>query len=177
MEIKRVDSNHIEVILNRKSVLVGPSGSGTGDVVLHTSIPQGDVAPKEGMFFEPGEYEVQGIMVDGVQTDKELVSYHIVHDGIMIAAVVLKSIDALTDEIVEHLQPSQVLCIWLEEGAAGDVATLLGKLEATIAVPVALPFEATELERVVKTPTETAQTIKISLKEISSEQPKLYILS
>ncbi len=176
MEIKRIDSTHIELILNRKTVVIGPEGSGVGDVVLHTTIPQSDIPQKDGVFSEPGEYEVQGIMVDGVQTDETRVSYHIAHDGTMIAAVSLKEVDALTDEIAEHLQPSQILCIWLEEGSASDVATLIGKLESTIVVPVSLPFDANELEKAVKMPTEAASQLKISLKDISSEQPKLYIL-
>ncbi|MCC7543178.1 hypothetical protein IT415_00500 [bacterium] len=176
MEIKRIDARHIELTLGRKAVAIGPEGGRSGDVVLYTQIPKQDVAMRPGVFFEPGEYEVQGIMVDGVKSDDGLVSYHIVQDGIMIAAVALRTVAALTDEVIEYLQPSQVLCIWLEEGKASDLADLLAKLEASIVVPVGLPFESGELEAVVKMPQESTEQIKISSKDISFDQPKLYIL-
>ena len=176
MEIKRIDASHIELTLSRKSVVIGPEGGQSGDVVLYTKIPDQEVAMQAGVFFEPGEYEVQGIMVDGVYSDEGLVSYHIVQDGIMIAAVALRSVAALSDEVIEHLQPSQVLCIWLEEGKASDITDLLAKLEASVVVPVALPFEAADLETAVKMPQESARHIKISAKDISFDQPKLYVL-
>ena len=176
MEIKRVDAQHIELTLNRKTVLIGPDGGTSGDVRLFTRVPKDDVTMQPGVFFEPGEYEVQGIMVDGVQTDGGLVSYHIVQDGVMIAAVAIQSVASLTDEIIEHLQPAQVLCLWLEDGKASDIGDILGKLEASIVVPVFLPFEATELEQSVKMPYESSKQIKMSTKDIISDQPKLYVL-
>lgn len=176
MEIKRIDAQHIELTLNRKTVIIGPDGGTTGDVRLSTRVPKGEVAMRPGVFFEPGEYEVQGIMVDGVQTDGGLVSYHIVHDGLMIAAVAIQSVASLTDEVMEHLQPAQILCVWLEDGKVSDIGDLLGKAEAAIVIPVSLPFEAKELEQSIKMPYESTQQVKISVKDVSYDQPKLYVL-
>jgi|GEM_PF-5771280 len=79
--------------------------------------------------------------------------------------------------MLEGLQPAQVLFIWLEEGKAADISSLLSRFEAAILVPVQIPVEVAELEKDLHLPTETTQRTKLVMRDLTSEQPRLLVLT
>ena len=86
------------------TMAIGPSLEIKTDVFFTTkgTGPKAEV----GKFFQgAGEYEVQGVMVDGVSTGKGLTSYHAIYDGVSIAAVTLQKAEDLTDENEHAIRP------------------------------------------------------------------------
>ena len=123
--------------------------------------PQAEV----GKFFQgPGEYEVQGVMVDGVATGPGLTSYHAIYDGVSLAAVTLHKSEDLTDEMLEHLQPANLLVLWLEEGSAQDVAQLMARFDAHQLIPAQIPGDIDTLEKELQLKVETVPKLKLAAK-------------
>jgi|GEM_PF-6131363 len=87
MDLQRLNPTTIELTLNRRSLTIGLSLPESGDIRLAISEQTEINQLKPGYFQEPGEYEVQGVMIDGVQTGQNKVSYHILEDDVACAAV------------------------------------------------------------------------------------------
>lgn len=127
-------------------------------------------------FSGPGEYEVRGVMVDGVQTGEAQVSYHVTSDGLMLAAVALAKSEDLTDDMLELLQPAACLALWVSEGTAAEVAQLIARFDAQRIIPVALPCPLEELEKALQLTAETDEKIRISSKDLADGIQKLVAL-
>jgi len=177
MDLQRLNQTTIEITLNRRSVTIGLSSPESGDIRLALADKKDISELVAGYFQEPGEYEVQGVMIDGVQTGEQRVSYHILEDDVACAAVALLKADDLTDAMLEGLQPAQVLFIWLEEGKVADVSSLLSRFEASVLVPVKIPVALDELEKALHLPTETTKRTKLVMRDLTSEQPRLILLT
>lgn len=145
------------------TMAIGPNLEIKTDVFFTTKGTEPKV--EVGKFFQgAGEYEVQGVMVDGVSTGKGLTSYHAIYDGVSIAAVTLQKAEDLTDEMLEHLQPSHVLVLWLEDGTAQDVAQLMARFDAYQLIPAQVPCDGESLEKELQLKTEVIPKLKLSTK-------------
>lgn len=145
------------------TMAIGPSLEIKTDVFFTTkgAEPKAEVSK----FFQgAGEYEVQGVMVDGVATGEGLTSYHAIYDGVSVAAVTLQKAEDLTDEMLEHLQPSHVLVLWLEDGTAQDVAQLMARFDAYQLIPAQVPCDSESLEKELQLKAEAIPKLKLSTK-------------
>lgn len=158
------------------TMAIGPSLESKVDVFFTTK----GVEPKaeaEKFFQGAGEYEVQGVMVDGVASGKGLTSYHAIYDGVSIAAVTLQKAEELTDEMLEHLQPSHMLVLWLEEGTAQDVAQLMSRFDAHQLIPAQVPCDIASLEKELQLKSEATPKLKLSTKNYTDGVRLLTTLS
>lgn len=129
------------------------------------------------IFDGAGEYEVQGIMIDGVATGQGVTSYHTVADNISLAAVTLNRVEDLTDDMLESLQPSQILVLWLEYGSAQDVAQLMSRFDVDRLIPAKMPCSLDDLEKELQLKADTVARLKLTGKEQSDELRLLTVLN
>jgi hypothetical protein len=145
------------------SMAIGPDLQTNVDVFFTTN--GGDFVDQAGKFFRgAGEYEVQGVMVDGVSTGDKNTSYHVIADGVTLAAVSLVSVNDLSDEMLEKLEPANILVLWLKEGSAQDVAQLMSRFDAHQLIPANLPCEIDALEKELQLTRENTSKIKLNNK-------------
>ncbi len=155
---------------------IGPELSAKTDVFFTTK----GVEPKAeaGKYFQgAGEYEVQGVMVDGVATGQSATSYHVLTDNVNVAAVALHKAEDLTDEMLERLQPSHVLVLWLEEGSAQDVAQLMSRFDVNQLIPARVPCDLEALEKELQLQIETTPKLKLAAKNYADGVRLLTALS
>jgi hypothetical protein len=108
MELTLGKDHSIYIAAKSANIAVGQKNETSTDVFFSTEL--GISAAKAKKYFSsPGEYEVQGVMVDGLMSGEKVVSYHIIVDGVRYAAVSLHGVADLTDAIAEKLQPADVL--------------------------------------------------------------------
>ncbi|MBP9827112.1 hypothetical protein KBC99_01380 [Candidatus Saccharibacteria bacterium] len=165
MEISRLKDNTVRLAVQRLSFEVGQTSPDKSDVFLATKPLSERSADHLRWFDGPGEYEVEGVMVDGIMTG-EAVSYHITHDGMMLAAVTLSAASDLTDDILEKLQPAHILLLWLTSGNDKDTAQLISRFDATIIIPVQMECSIEALETAMQLKTEELERIKINSKDL-----------
>lgn len=145
------------------SIAIGPNLDIKTDVFFTTqgATPNAEV----GKFFQgAGEYEVQGVMVDGIATGSGTTSYHIIHDAVSLAAVTLQRVDDLTDEMMECLRPADVLVLWLSQGTAQDIAQLMASFDAFQLIPAQMPCDIDTLEKEMQMKAEVMPKLKLSAK-------------
>lgn len=155
---------------------VGPANDTSADVFFATTASQ-RTGKSSKIFSSAGEYEVQGVMVDGVATSEDLVSYHIIVDGVRIVALSLSKPKDLTEGILEKLQPADTVLLWLSEGTSEDIVSIFSRLEANYLIPVQVPVSIKELEKDLQLHVETTTKLKLSARDIADDKRALIILS
>lgn len=166
MEFSRINPNSILIQASKLGISVGPAVE-SGDVQLITETPEiltGITSVRH--FNGPGEYEAEGIMIDGVAVGATGLAYHVLHDGLALAILPIDSVADLTDEVLGHLQPAHILCIWLKQGGVQDFTAVLGRIEAPVVIPVELPFEIADLEKEMQTSLETHAKIRLRVRDL-----------
>lgn len=145
------------------SMAIGPDLQTDIDVFFTTNGI--DKANRARKFFRgAGEYEVQGVMVDGISTGNKNTSYHVIVEGVTLAAVALDSVNDLDDQMLEKLEPANILVLWLKEGSAQEVAHLMSRFDAHQLIPASLPCQIDVLEKELQLTSENAAKIKLNAK-------------
>ena len=176
MEFTRLTPTDLKITVNQIDIVIGPNVS-TGDVQLVTkSIVDTATEKNVRSFYGPGEYEAQGVMIDGVSAGSDDISYQLINEGIAIAALSIENLAALSDEVVDHLQPAHILCIWLETGSAQDFTALMGRFESSVIIPIKLPLEIPEIEKELQLKSEALQKVKLGSKDIGTDVRRLISL-
>ncbi len=174
MEISLLQPHILRV--HGKGVTLGlGDGNPKLDVFFSTKLGA-EISHAQRGFSRPGEYEVQGVMVDGVQSGENAVSYHVTAEGNMLAAVSVKSPADLTDAMLEVLQPAQMLALWVAEGSAADIAQLVARCDVQKIIPVDIPVEMDELAKVLQLTPEKSDKLKVTNKELAEGAQVLYQL-
>lgn len=175
MDISLGKDNALHLQGRGVSMAIGPSLLIKADVFFTTN----GIEPKVevGKYFQgAGEYEVQGVMVDGVATGKGVTSYHVIAESISLAAVTLNKAEDLTDDMLESLQPSKVLVLWLAEGSVQDVAQLMSRFDVGRLIPAKIPCDIDSLEKELQLKAETVSRLKLTPKDNIEEIRLLTVL-
>lgn len=175
MELTLGKDNSIYIAAKSAHIAVGPKNETDTDVFFATEIGVASAKAKK-YFSSPGEYEVQGVMVDGLMTGEKVVSYHMIVDGVRYAAVSLHAVADLTDAIAEKLQPADAVLLWLKEGKAEDIVSLFARLEANYLIPAQLPIPSEDLEKDLQLKAEIVPKLKLTTKDLAEEKRALVIL-
>lgn len=173
MEYTRLNPTDLKITVNQIDIVIGPAVT-AGDVQLVTKhIADTAVVKNVRRFYGPGEYEAQGIMIDGVAAGADDISYQLMCDGIAVAALSIADVSALTDEVVDHLHPAHVLCLWIGSSTVQEFTTLMSRFESSIIIPVSLPIELAEVEKELQLKAESTQRLKIGAKDMGTELRRL----
>jgi hypothetical protein len=145
------------------NMAIGPELKSKADVFFTTKKVEASVQVDK--FFEgAGEYEVQGVMVDGVSTGGGNTSYHITTEGVTLAAVVLDQVEDLDDQMLECLEPADILVLWLKAGTVQEVAQLMSRFDAHQLIPAQLPCQIDALEKELQLSSEKLAKLKLNAK-------------
>lgn len=173
MEISRDNQSALRLQFRAATLAIGIE-PGAAPVRLVTQVGNSVVGGKDEKVFQgAGEYEIAGIMVDGVVTSSELVSYHVLHDGYQITCLALSKVEDITDAVLEQLQPSQVLCIWSSEENTASLAALVAGFEASLIVPVQVVGGIEALAKELQLQPESPDKLKLSQKDLQIETSRL----
>lgn len=173
MEFTRLNPTSLKLSVNQIDIVIGPDVT-AGDVQLVTKHVIDTATVKNvRRFYGPGEYEAQGVMIDGVSAGSDDISYQLINDGIAIAALSVADSAAVSDEVVDHLQPAHILCIWLESGTPQDFTTIMGRFESSIIIPIKLPFGIEEAEKELQLKSESLAKVKLTSKDIGTDLRRL----
>lgn len=176
MEISRLKDNTVRLAVQRLSFEVGEASPDKSDVLLATKPLTEQQADHLRWFDGPGEYEVEGVMIDGVRTG-ETISYHITHDGMMLAAVTLSNPSELTDDILEKLQPTNILLLWLKHANDKETAQLISRFDASLIIPINLECDIEQLATVMQIQTEAVEKIKVNPRDLVEATQRLIKLA
>lgn len=176
MELTLGKDHSVYVAAKSANIAVGQKNDIATDVFFSTEVGISGAKAKK-YFSSPGEYEVQGVMVDGLMSGEKAVSYHMIVDGVRYAAVSLHGVADLTDAIAEKLQPADVLLLWLKEGKTEDIVSLFARLEANYLIPVQIPMPTEELEKDLQLKAEVVPKLKLTTKDLTEEKRALIVLS
>lgn len=176
MEITLGKDHSIYIAAKSAHIAVGQKNEAAADVFFATE--SGTSAAKAKKYFSsPGEYEVQGAMVDGVMTGEKVVSYHMIVDGVRYAAISLNGVGDLTDAVAEKLQPADVVLLWLKEGKTEDIVGLFARIEANYLIPVQIPMPPEDLEKDLQLKAEVLPKLKLTTKDFAEEKRALIVLT
>ncbi len=174
MEITRLSDTSIRFAAQKLELEIGPQLKGKPTVFLATE-PQNGLHSNELRWFDgPGEYEVEGVMIDGIMSG-ENISYHIASGPLMAAALTLSEVTALTDDVLEGLQPASILLLSVSKGTDKEIAQLIGRFDAQVIVPVSLPCPLSDIAQALQLTPESTDRLKISEKELTEVAPQRLI--
>lgn len=172
MEITPEKNHGLRLSAKSTTLAIGVEPGIKADVFLGLQATP-EVTGYERWFTGPGEYEVRGVMIDGVQTGPGLISYHVLSDGVMLAAVHLKAAADLTDAMLEHLQPSAAVALWVDEASAQELAELIARFDVQRILPMQLPCSLDELEKALQLTAEPVDKLRLNVKELADGAQKL----
>lgn len=177
MEISRETPTTIKLQFRGTTLSIGAEPSHAPVRLAVRDLEELVAKDDERIFQGPGEYETAGIMIDGVDTGQTYISYHILHDGQQISCLAFDAADSVTDEMIEQLQPSQVVCVWSSEKSSTQLAALLTRFEAQLIIPVSTSESVESLAQELQLKPESIDRLKLSLKDLDTPQQRLIELT
>lgn len=177
MEFSRENPTTIKLQFRGTALSIGEAPSATAVRLAVNTLEEVIAQDDQRVFQGPGEYETAGIMIDGVPTDETRISYHILHDGQQVTCLVFEQASQITDEIIEQLQPAQIVCLWSLEKSPAQLAALLTRFEAQVVIPVSTLEDVESLAQELQIKPEQLDRLKVSLKDLDLQQPRLIDLT
>jgi hypothetical protein len=169
-------SNKDTIKLNGKnsSIVINPQSEVKADLLLFTNPESAQYETRS--FNSPGEYEVLGSMVDGVEISPENTCYSLVIDDIHVAY--LTEIDAqLTDEQLEHMDSVDILVVNVKDDKAELINKLVGQIEPRILIPIMeSEAELAKIKAEYGKDVEAVDSLKIAKKDLPVDNQQLVIL-
>lgn len=176
MEITLSQKNALKLSAKSGVIVFNPTPEDKATVGLFTS--QTDtVSEKNGrVFMGPGEYEVQGSMIEGIGLGQNNTAYSVVADGLHVfyAQGVTKT---FTDAEVERIDGVDIMILNVEE----DKAELMNGVISQIEPKVIIPLNENEAE--LKTlaaefgaEINPVEKFKIAKKELPEDSQQLVVL-
>lgn len=169
-------SNKDSIKLNGKTstIVINPSSEVKADLLLFTNpeSPQYETRSFNG----PGEYEVLGSMVDGVEIAPGNTAYSLVIDDIHVAYMV--GVEAqLTDDQLEHMDSVDILIVKVTDDKSELINKLVGQIEPRILIPIMdSEAELAKIKAEYGKDVEAVDSFKIVKKDLPVDNQQLVIL-
>ena len=145
MVISLLGSSGVKCQVADFSLAIDPPIKKRGNLTLLTRIDftQKDIIPEENIVDGPGEYEIEGVKVRGVNLSKEgtkgegRTAYSVVFDDIRLG-ILCALANKLDDGEIDALGEVDILFIDAEGSALGikDIASLVKKIDPSIVIPM-----------------------------------------
>ncbi len=174
MDITFTNKDTIKLAGKSATIVLNPSGEVRADLLLFTS-PATKIAA-ERSFSGPGEYEVMGTMVDGIEIDEANTIYSLVADDIHIIYGVELSAP-LTDAQLEHMDDVDILILAVSDDKSDLMNKLIGQIEPKVLIP--LMSSVSELDKIKAEfgkDTEPTERYKLTKRDLPEDSQQLVIL-
>ena len=174
MDITFSNKNTIKLNGKSSSIVINPQSEVKADLLLFTSPESPQYETRS--FNSPGEYEVLGSMVDGVEIAPENTAYSMVVDDIHVAY--LTDIDAqLTDDQLEHMDSVDIMIVSVKDDKSELVNKLVGQIEPRILIPIMeSEAELAKIKAEYGKDVEAVDSFKIAKKDLPADSQQLVIL-
>ncbi len=174
MDITFSNKDTIKLSGKSSTIVLNPATETKADLLLFSSPESAQYDTRS--FNGPGEYEVLGSMVDGVEINPENTAYSLVIDDIHVAYMV--GLDAqLSDEQLEHMDSVDILIVAVKDDKAELINKLVGQVEPRILIPIM--ESATELGKIKAEygkDVEAVDSFKVTKKDLPVDNQQLVIL-
>ncbi len=145
MVISLLGSSGVKCQVADFSLVIDPPAKKRGNLTLLTGIAftPGDIIPEDDVINGPGEYEIEGIKVRGINLSKEGVknegrtAYSVLFDGIRLG-VLCALTSKVDDAEIDALGEVDILFVDAEGSTLGvkDISSLVKKIDPSIVIPM-----------------------------------------
>lgn len=174
MEITRLQKDAIKINTKNAQIVINAKTDQKADIGLYSSPTESPTQDKT--FTGPGEYEVQGCMIDGIALGAGNTSYSVLAEGIHVYYA-REVADTFSDDQLERIDGVDVLILHAHEGKAELMNKLISQVEPKVVIP--LTQEDSELKVLADefgTKTDTVEKYKVSKKDLPVDSQQLVIL-
>jgi hypothetical protein len=174
MDITFSDKNTIKISGKSADVAINAASGTKADLLLFTD-PSTKVVTEKS-FQGPGEYEVMGMMVDGVEIDASNTAYSLVIDDMHITyAIGLEA--PLTDAQLERMDGVDILVISVQDSKADLMNKIISQVEPKVLIPIMdSELELAKIKAEFGKDTEPIDKYKLSKKDLPIDSQQLVIL-
>ena len=174
MDITFSDKNTIKISGKSADVAINAASGTKADLLLFTD-PSTKVVTEKS-FQGPGEYEVMGMMVDGVEIDASNTAYSLVIDDMHITyAIGLEA--PLTDAQLERMDGVDILVISVQDSKADLMNKIISQVEPKVLIPIMdSELELAKIKAEFGKDSEPIDKYKISKKDLPIDSQQLVIL-
>lgn len=174
MDITFSNKDTIKLAGKNTSIVINPGSEVKADLLLFTSPESPQYATRS--FNSPGEYEVMGSMVDGVEITSENTAYSLVIDDIHLAY--MSGIDAqLSDAQLEHMDAVDILIVKVADDKSELINKLVSQIEPRILIPIMeSEAELGKIKAEYGKDVEAVESFKIVKKDLPADSQQLVIL-
>ncbi len=174
MDITFSDKNTIKISGKSADVAINAASGTKADLLLFTD-PSTKVVTEKS-FHGPGEYEVMGMMVDGVEIDASNTAYSLVIDDMHITyAIGLEA--PLTDAQLERMDGVDILVISVQDSKADRMNKIISQVEPKVLIPIMdSEPELAKIKAEFGKDTEPIDKYKVSKKDLPTDSQQLVIL-
>ena len=174
MDITYSDKNTIKIAGKSANVAINAASGTKADLLLFTD-PSTKVVPEKS-FYGPGEYEVMGMMVDGVEIAASNTAYSLVVDDMHITyAIDLNT--ALTDAQLERMDGVDILIISVQDSKADLMNKIISQVEPKVLIPIMdSEAELAKIKAEFGKDSEPIDKYKVSKKDLPTDNQQLVIL-
>lgn len=174
MDITFSDKNTIKISGKSADVAINAASGTKADLLLFTD-PSTKVVTEKS-FHGPGEYEVMGMMVDGVEIDASNTAYSLVIDDMHITyAIGLEA--PLTDAQLERMDGVDILVISVQDSKADLMNKIISQVEPKVLIPIMdSEPELAKIKAEFGKDTEPIDKYKVSKKDLPTDSQQLVIL-
>jgi len=169
-------SNKDTIKLNGKSatIVINPASEVKADLLLFSNPESPQYETKS--FNGPGEYEVLGSMVDGVEVGPDNTAYSLVIDDIHVAY--LANMDSqLTDDQLERMDGVDIMIVSVDSDKAELINKLVGQVEPRILIPMmSSEAELGKIKAEYGKDVEAVESYKVAKKDLPVDTQQLVIL-
>ncbi len=174
MDITFSNKESIKLAGKNATIVINPEAETKADLYLFTNPEafQGDFKA----FYGPGEYEVLGCMVDGIEITPENTCYSVVIDD-MHVTYAINMTETFSDDQLDRMEGVDILVISVE----GDKSELMNKIITQVEPRVLIPMIQNEAE-LAKIKSEFGKDVeptdkfKIVKKDLPTDSQQLVIL-
>lgn len=174
MDVTSSGKEAIKLITKNTTVQINPTGDAKADALLFT---KGEAKSGEIIYFNsPGEYEVSGVMMDGIGLGEGNTAFSVGSEELKLAYVAGK-VTELSDKQVEAFGNVDVLIVALDDQPGSAIVKLINQLEPRVVVPIDYTPDALAafIKEVGHEP-EKLDRLKISKKDLPEDKQKLILL-
>lgn len=175
MDITYYGKDNIKIITKNLAIQLNPQSQTKADVLLLSQ--QSDENTDAIVFDGPGEYEVRGVMLDGISLGADNTAFTLSSEDMKFAYMTGK-VSELTDKQVEAFGGVDVLAIALDS-QPGDVSVkLINQIETRIVLPFNYSDEAlASFLKEIGGEADRLERLKLSKRDLPEDNQKVVILT
>lgn len=174
MDITFSNNNTIKISGKSSSIIINPTSAVKADLLLFTDPSASRLEQKS--FYGPGEYEVLGAMVDGIEIDKGNTAYSVVSDDIHITYIV-DLLAPLSNTQLESMDGVDILIIAVKDDKADLLNKVISQVEPSVLIPIMIDeSEIAKIKAEFGKDIEPMERYKITKKDLPLEAQELVLL-